>query len=770
MSFFSLLTKYSRWLIGVSCLVLSGWTIYSYHLLVTIEKDMMTKTLYKVSQDVNEKISHIEDELNKVFNGDEDTIDEFAHQLSSNEMRFKDLGTRLSEAVNSRNYAAVGVHFSDTYDKALLRKHLSQYRVKTDTGRELYAPFFIESDTGEHTVFPYDYTQSTADRNVEWYDESIEESGWYGPYFGSANGKYLISYRAPFGWSEKKGRNAGIVIADYSLKSVRELIQNIELLDSGYCVIFNRQGQIISHPVKEFLSKNVSDTEGLMLDIDKVGELEENVFHNLADAQKGNLAGRERLLLKRELQARGWTIVAVLNRSETLTTDPYNQEVGSHFAFASILHKMRIHFVLVLMMTIFCLVVLVVWQNKKRHWVMSISFSLLCTLTTIVVWYNNQISDIRKTGETVLVENKTDLEAALNTLSRKARVEKTSVTPHSYDSSTKIKTGFFIQSVKFSSANDVFVTGYAWQKTPKGWKEDHICAPDNEIANAGAEIGSNFKKLRKKRKTGPVTSAGCLGFILPEAESLNMKIVYADRDITRWYFEASLRQEFNYLKYPFDEENVWIRARPKNFYDPDVILVPDFDAYPSLEYHKVVGLEDDIFVEGWDISKTFYSFKMTQYKSNFGASVNDPIMTNRPDLYFNITIRREFLGVFVAYMIPIIVIAFLLFAVIMIRAKDSAMNEWLGFNSATVLGYAASLFFVLVISHMSLRETLHAKGIIYLEYFFFSLYIAIAIVSVNSIEFAFRRINGKSDRHVLRYIYWPGLLLSILVATVMRFS
>ncbi|NIO79302.1 MAG: hypothetical protein GTN53_02015, partial [Candidatus Aminicenantes bacterium] len=47
-----------------------------------------------------------------------------------------------------------------------------------------------------------------------------------------------------------------------------------------------------------------------------------------------------------------------------------------------------------------------------------------------------------------------------------------------------------------------------------------------------------------------------------------------------WYFDVTVRQYFDYSKYPLDFHSVWLRIWPKNFlYDDILFPVPDFDSY-----------------------------------------------------------------------------------------------------------------------------------------------------------------------------------------------
>ena len=89
-----------------------------------------------------------------------------------------------------------------------------------------------------------------------------------------------------------------------------------------------------------------------------------------------------------------------------------------------------------------------------------------------------------------------------------------------------------------------------------------------------------------------------------------------------------------------------------------------------------------------------------------------------------------------------------------------------------MLAYCAALFFVLIVSHVHLRESVAAHSIIYLEYFYFVMYVAILLVSANSILFASShklRWVQHEDNFLVKVFYWPILKLTLLVVSIFVF-
>ena len=310
-----------------------------------------------------------------------------------------------------------------------------------------------------------------------------------------------------------------------------------------------------------------------------------------------------------------------------------------------------------------------------------------------------------------------------------------------------VPTGIFVQSAEFSSANNVTITGFVWQ-TYDDSMPDWLQRDENDQEP---------------------------GFIFPESEQTDVEFRYrrpaADGWTYGWYFSAVLRQEFDYRKYPFDLENVWIRMW-HNEVGKNVILVPDLHSYYTLVPEWRPGLEfQDFVLEGWNVSDTYFSYRKNIYNTNFGI---EGYTGNQkfPELYFNIELTRSFLNAFIMNFIALSVAAVLLYAVLFtIRTRKKKLGL-LGFNVSGVLGFCAALFFVVILAHTSLRQSLASPTLVYLEYYYFVMYAAFLGVSINAIVVASdlpHRVIRVGDNLVARLLFWPLLSFALLLATLMIF-
>ena len=183
------------------------------------------------------------------------------------------------------------------------------------------------------------------------------------------------------------------------------------------------------------------------------------------------------------------------------------------------------------------------------------------------------------------------------------------------------------------------------------------------------------------------------------------------------------------------------------------------------------GLEKDLFLPGWTFQQSYFDYKYNTFNTDFGR-VGQQGQEVVPELYFNIVARRNFLGPFISNLIPIIVVAFMLFGLLMIGSKHSEKSGWLNFNAQDILASCAALVFVVILAHIDLRGTLAAEGILYLEYFYFVMYIATLLVTINAILFSWDaniRLIQYQDNLIPKLMFWPVITGSLLLLTLAIF-
>jgi len=233
----------------------------------------------------------------------------------------------------------------------------------------------------------------------------------------------------------------------------------------------------------------------------------------------------------------------------------------------------------------------------------------------------------------------------------------------------------------FLNADDVLITGYLWQNISGlgAWKD----VPD---------------------------------FIFPDSKETIIEKVYVNKDkgIIGWRFKTTLHQQFDYSKYPFDREDVWIGIFSND--SAENVLVPDFNFYSSLISESLPGFGSSFVLDGWKPQKTFSSYRVNSNNTNIG--LGNFANSNTPEFHFNIDFKRNFKSPFNSDLLPVIVVVVLLFATLMTITKGENKIHF-GFSSHGVLGYCTSILFTLILAHSSLRARISISEIIYLEYFYF---------------------------------------------------
>lgn len=577
---------------------------------------------------------------------------------------------------------------------------------------KLYAPHFIRNGS-EVTYAPitYDYTKDS--EQTAWYNDALKKGStvWISPYLGIADARYEIDCSAPFYLPEYGNghKAAGVVSIRQSLEGVRVQVSRLKLGNTGYGFIVSGKGVIISYPIQECLAGNIHD----------LAKKDPNIYFiskNLTEGEyraTNSFTGKSYWVFQRNIPSTDWIMGFVLPQEETLInrkTEQTHSIIQIVFATFAFLFSL-------------CLLFVSIYRYEYRGlWMLSFIFALLCILGIGFIWnlaMNSSTLDDRN-GDLVVFDRE-DVE----TVFQHANLSPT--TP-------RIPTGFFLQSIEFLNAYDVVITGYIWQN----------------ISVSGAD------------KDFP-------DFSFPDSKETTIEKAYVneENDVIGWRFKTTLPQQFDYSRYPFVREDVSIRVLSNN--SAGGLLIPDFASYHSLIPETLPGLGSSFMLEGWKPQKTFFSYRVNSYNTNFGAGnfANSSVS----EFHFNVDVKRDLKASFASELLLIMVVVILLYSVLTITTKGENRSHF-GFSSHGVLGYCTSILFTLIISHSSLRSRIPIGGIIYLEYFYFVMYLAILVVSLNAIAFASNRsvpfIDTKDNIYV-KVLYWPVITGILLIITLLNF-
>lgn len=376
-------------------------------------------------------------------------------------------------------------------------------------------------------------------------------------------------------------------------------------------------------------------------------------------------------------------------------------------------------------------------MSKMKLWSLSIIISAVLAAVLVNLWL--QMDDYVISNNAQLI----NAEAA----------ERYLQTHHDGDvdlpNTVRIKTGIFIQSLKFFNSSEVNITGYIWQHFPldryRGQTND-VIEPDFILPEQVNTASDSVMQLAYRRVSSDEQS-----------------------EVIGWYFESTLKQEFDYTKYPFDHKTVWVRLWPKEFSE-NVILVPDFDAYDATGADDIFGIEQKIVLGAWIRENTFFDYKTSNYDTNFGIP-NYVGQKHFPELHYNFVVKRRFDNAFIVYVLPLFLVTILLFAALLTITDSPKSNDLLGFNTSGFLGMCSALFFVVMIAHIQLREQFAGSSVVYLEYFYILMYLLLVGGTINTYLFAIRpKALAKyilyKDNILPKIGFWPFVFLSLDIITL----
>lgn len=203
------------------------------------------------------------------------------------------------------------------------------------------------------------------------------------------------------------------------------------------------------------------------------------------------------------------------------------------------------------------------------------------------------------------------------------------------------------------------------------------------------------------------------------------------------FFNITLRENFEYSKYPFDKNIIWIRLRCLKK-DDNTIHIPDFKS----------KLSNNLILNDWIIEETFFSYFNSE---------------NCHELLFNISIKRKILTPLIENIIPFFILNLIFFLFFIVYKKNERHNLKYTVESAS------GLLFTILMSQINLRTTVDTPTIMYLDYFYLLNYaILIALVFFPLIDNKFK-FNDKTLKLIQKF-YWTGILEIIILITYFSFE
>lgn len=632
--------------------------------------------------------------------------------LTSGDLPYQDITERLFEEVDKHpDIDGLAITFQPyVYDPA----------------ERLYQEYIYKTPQGTFDTLigaSYDYSQPPTDApdspQTAWYHGPLANGAmWNEPFFATGAQKVLIEFGIPF-YQEVDGEReaAGVVTIDYSVADMRDLVAGLDLGATGYGFVISPSGTILAHPVQDVVATQSIFDYAEAVDNDALAEAAQRALNGeqFHVEMTDTLTGEASWLFFEPVPMTDWALGVVLNQSEYAPDS--SQTLREQTTILLV--------VAALVLIAISLLVRLHRGRKQALWAVSLAFSLIGIVLIVMVWYLANLWS--RPGNVIQITSQTALDSYLTNYEERSQLTN-GARP------LRIPTGVFVQAVQFPDPMSVTVNGYIWQRYP---------------------VDSDVQR----------------GFMLPQriGEEATLDEVYRevedDQELVIWYIGVTLRQSYNPTRYPFDSRDVTIRLMPLALAD-NIVLTPDLESYALVTPGLLPGLDPEVGVNNWQMENSAFSYAEVTYNSTLGLAQRADY-TQFPELRFTIESQRYVVGPFIAYLLPGVVAAMMLFA-FLVNEHDPGEKAEL----SEALNYAAALFFVIAVAHTALRDGIAAVGLTYLEHLYILLYITIIAIGLNTYVLVKQPkawIVQYQSNLIVKLLFWPMMIGALLVSTLVVF-
>ncbi|WP_196140790.1 hypothetical protein [Aliikangiella sp. G2MR2-5] len=708
---------------NISLLLLILLTIMSmgiYFKVITENHNNAQQVLDAITKSIGDKTLEIEKLVRKV----EPVVEQISQDIASGRLDIDKIEERLQKDLKENAWMyGLGLAFEP--------------KSSPDSPRLFSRYFVIEDDnTVVERPIKYDYTQF----EYTWYRKPLLEGNtWSEPFYGQASKRLITEFGIPF-WlpGKDKDRDApsGVIFGNLSIDKLKKLIQ-FEHETIAYYFVLSRQGRYIVHPDEELILTGGTIFESAWQAEDST--LNSMAIHAVA-GEKGYVSHinpmtqEKSWMIYQPMAGLGWAAVVIVDQERTLDEDNLRRQ----------------WFLLIFLLTTWLVLSIIViffsFSAPLKH---SLFASILASLIIFAgvggFWTVAEYYPLQESVDEIKVMSG-------NVLNDFTNRQKQTANERFIEQPRFVKTGVYLQSIEFQGANNVKISGYVWQHYKKG-------------EHKGVSRGLVFPEAET-----PLMQQVYRELADPSDPACSLKKIedYDCEELIGWYVFATLRQEFDYSLYPLDSQQVWLRMWHQDF-KKHVILIPDLESYFLPNPELTPGVQDGFVLPGWKMEESWFSFHNEKFSTNFGSKRANGLI-NKPELLYNVKIRREFLTPFVSRIIPVLLILIIMFLIVLISTKSSKAADWLGFSASNVVIGLSALFFVVGINHSELRQSLESSRIMYFEYFYFVIYVMLLYVAVSSIYIAkHEAIQGRDENFISKTLYWPALSSVLFFVTIWVF-
>jgi len=632
--------------------------------------------------------------------------------------------------------------------------------------------------------------EDPADPRGHWWRHAMEVgSTWVPPYLGGTTKKMLAVYTGRFYGpnAPPDGSPAGAIIISIQLDTINRNVVWSELGASGYGFVVSRSGSypehpskgvdgvFVTHPLKPYWrgpdAPTFADIAARTGNEDAVALLDTaRPDRDRVLDYRDEITGEPAWLFYETIPTADWVLGFVVIKDVVEGRDRVAFHYGIGIGMATI-------------NGVTCLIIAfaaLALRRNARIWVIATVLTLTPVFGTVMIWRMVLSGD--QTAESVSGSG-----GGADELVRFDRMSRYSEALEAYQKyvasvsgdlkPATVLAGMFVQAVEPNES--IFdgwrVSGTVWQRYANG-------VPEGEEP----------------------------GFVFPDA--IGVPVLLPAYDVqdgdTRtigWRFTVSIPPQQQLGRYPLDEMDLAIRMVHRQVSKP-IVLLPDVGEYDLIVPIARPGLAPEVVPDDFTVVDSHFGYATTSINSTLGVP-NFARQTEFPELTFTIHMKRKFLDPFISQMMQLVVVMLLLFTVHVMATRPAewtmvtnppnvprgmrtrlwgstipGANPWreddvddpshANFYVQATLASVLALMFVTILSHNSLRGSIDASEIVYLEYAYFILYAALLLVAVNSLLFATGRggwiVHWR--RNLLpELLYWPGVMTLLFLATLRVF-
>lgn len=524
----------------------------------------------------------------------------------------------------------------------------------------------------------------------------------------------------------------GVVSAKVPLENIEQAMDVYDMGNYGYRVVFDGDGQLLVHPVKELVREGFRFREYAIRYY--TPEQKKQVFDAFRYQQtavvediKNIISGQTSILCLEPVHSTGWMAGMVMVENELAVPNTIVRREVLIILLTFILFMFAAGFVRV----VYSPAPDILGKRLRRFsWFVSILF----IAGLAVIWIAQVFLGDRSLHDYESITMRAQIERYKKAYTKKALLAGLQVPVF-------IQTGVMISSVRLSEAAQmVELTGLLWQRVPDSLSFEQAA-----------------------------------GFSFPDEIDTKKSEVYRQRDgdatVTGWRFYTKITQNFRSSIYPFDRIEVNLRVHsPKDY--ASVLFIPDLAAYRIISPSSSPMVERDNRMAGWQIDQSYMKFGSDRNSKSvdYGFHQTDT-MPVQNELVLVLSIGRDWVSSFISVLIPVLAIFSILYSSIYMITNQDEMRKQFNFNamSASSIGSGLTLFVVIAIQNV--RAKVIPEGILYVEKIYFIIYLAILVNVAIAISVTEKKGFFLTYRNglIVRYLYWPFYAGILFLVTFIEF-